>query len=40
MVYSTSVWDITSLEEIITLEPDYLKIPSATNTYYELLDLA
>ena len=40
MVYSTSVWDITSLEEIITLEPDYLKIPSATNTHYELLDLA
>ena len=29
-----------SLREIRTLEPDYLKIPSATNTNLELLDLA
>jgi sialic acid synthase len=39
MIYSTSVWDITSYEEIASLEPVYLKIPSATNTHTALLDL-
>lgn len=29
--YSTSVWDMTSAKEIITLNPDYIKIPSACN---------
>jgi len=36
-VYSTSVWDIPSLEEMLELAPDYLKIPSATNTNLELM---
>mgnify|MGYP001252045317 FL=1 len=40
VTYSTSVWDIPSLEEIISLNPDYIKIPSATNTHIELLRLA
>jgi sialic acid synthase SpsE len=40
VVYSTSVWDVTSLREIADLAPDYIKIPSATNTNLELLDLA
>jgi sialic acid synthase len=39
LVYSTSVWDITSYREIATLKPAYLKIPSATNTHTELLEL-
>lgn len=38
MVYATSVWDVPSLREIRTLEPDYLKIPSATNTNTALVE--
>jgi len=37
MTYATSVWDVPSLREIATLEPAYLKVPSATNTNVELL---
>lgn len=40
VVYSTSVWDVTSLDEVVALGPDYLKIPSATNSNLELLDRA
>lgn len=40
MVYATSVWDVTSLQEVIDLDPQYIKIPSATNTHYELMELA
>jgi N-acetylneuraminate synthase len=40
MTYATSVWDISSLRDIASLEPDYIKIPSATNTQYELLEVA
>ena len=40
VVYSSSVWDVTSLRDLASLEPDYIKIPSATNTNLELLDLA
>lgn len=35
--YATSVWDVTSAREIISLQPDYIKVPSACNNYYELL---
>lgn len=35
--YATSVWDITSAREIISLNPDYIKIPSACNNHYEML---
>lgn len=37
--YASSVWDLTSAEEIISLEPDYIKIPSACNNNFELLSL-
>ena len=40
--YSTSVWDVTSAKEIITLNPSLLKVPSACNLnkplLYELAD--
>jgi len=36
--YSCSVWDEDSAAEIISLNPDYIKIPSALNTNYNLLD--
>ena len=29
--YSTSVWDVTSAKEITTLQPKFIKIPSACN---------
>ena len=35
--YSCSVWDITSLKEIMSLEPDHIKIPSAINTHWDLM---
>ncbi len=40
VVYSTSVWDIPSLRDIASLNPSFIKIPSATNTNLELLDEA
>ena len=36
--YSTSVWDLTSAKEIATLHPSLIKIPSACNNHYEMLD--
>lgn len=36
MVYSTSVWDLESAKQIITLEPRLIKIPSACNMDTEL----
>lgn len=36
--YSTSVWDVTSAKEIITLSPDFIKVPSACNTHFGLLE--
>jgi len=35
--YSTSVWDLTSAKEIASLKPEFIKIPSALNTHYEML---
>jgi sialic acid synthase len=36
--YATSVWDVTSAKEIITLRPDFIKVPSACNNHFELLE--
>ena len=38
ITYSTSVWDTTSAEEIASLNPDFIKIPSACNNHFEMLD--
>lgn len=35
--YSTSVWDVTSAKEIIPLNPDLIKVPSACNNHFEML---
>jgi len=35
--YSTSVWDVTSAREMAALEPDFLKVPSASNLHWEML---
>lgn len=37
ITYSTSVWDLTSAKEIATLNPEFIKIPSACNNHYEML---
>lgn len=39
IIYSTSVWDLTSAKEIISLNPKLIKIPSAMNTNFKLLEL-
>lgn len=38
VVYSTSVWDVTSVREMASLDPMLLKVPSACNTDLPLLD--
>ncbi len=38
IVYSTSVWDIASAKEITGLEPDFIKVPSACNNNYKMLE--
>jgi N-acetylneuraminate synthase len=38
LIYSTSVWDVTSAKEIITLNPILIKIPSACNLNKSLLE--
>ena len=35
--YACSVWDIPSAKEIVGLDPDYIKIPSALNLNKELI---
>lgn len=37
IIYSTSVWDLTSAKEIASLKPKFIKIPSACNTHFEML---
>ena len=35
--YSTSVWDVTSAKEIVSLQPNLIKVPSACNLNKKLL---
>ncbi len=37
IIYSASVWDMTSAKEITSLNPKYIKVPSACNTNLEML---
>ncbi|AGB18529.1 N-acetylneuraminate synthase family protein [Thermoanaerobacterium thermosaccharolyticum] len=37
VIYSCSVWDFTSAKEIISLNPEMIKIPSANSTNFKLL---
>jgi N-acetylneuraminate synthase len=38
LIYSTSVWDVTSAKEIVSLNPNFIKIPSACNLNKKLLE--
>ncbi len=37
ITYATSVWDMTSAREIAALHPKFIKIPSACNNHYDML---
>lgn len=37
IIYSTSVWDMTSAKEIASLNPKFIKIPSACNNNFGML---
>jgi N-acetylneuraminate synthase len=37
IIYSTSVWDVTSAKEMLEFEPEFLKVPSACNNNFEML---
>lgn len=37
IIYSSSVWDMTSAKEIASLKPEFIKIPSACNTHFDML---
>lgn len=38
VIYSSSVWDLTSAKQIASLNPEFIKIPSACNNHYQMLD--
>jgi sialic acid synthase len=37
IVFSTSVWDVTSAKEMISFKPEFLKVPSACNNNFNML---
>ena len=37
--YSTSVWDVTSAKEIVSMNPDMIKVPSACNNHFDMLKI-
>lgn len=37
ITYAASVWDMTSAKEIASLNPAFIKIPSACNNHFEML---
>ncbi len=38
LIYSSSVWDLTSAKEIASLNPEFIKIPSACNNNLAMLE--
>lgn len=39
IVWATSVWDVTSAKEVISLDPEFIKVPSACNNHYKMLEV-
>lgn len=37
--YSTSVWDVTSAREMAAVEPEFLKVPSASNLHWDMMSV-
>jgi N-acetylneuraminate synthase len=38
IIYSTSVWDFKSTKEVVKLNPDFIKVGSATNLRFDILN--
>lgn len=38
VLYSTSVWDLTAAKEIVPLNPALIKVPSACNLHWDMLE--
>ncbi len=38
IIYSTSVWDMTSAKVIASLHPQFIKVPSACNIHFDMLN--
>lgn len=38
IIYSSSIWDLSSAKDIVSLNPSFIKIPSAVNNNYEILN--
>ena len=38
VIYSTSVWDLSSAKAVVSIAPELIKIPSAINTNFKVLD--
>jgi N-acetylneuraminate synthase len=36
--YSCSAWDLSSAKDIVSLAPEFIKVPSASNLHFEMLD--
>ena len=39
LVYSSSVWDQKSAREMVSLNPDFIKVPSACNNNFDMLNV-
>lgn len=39
IVWATSVWDTTSAKEVVGLNPEFIKVPSACNNHYKMLEI-
>ena len=39
IIYSSSVWDVTSAKQIVSLNPAMIKVPSACNNHFKMLGL-
>jgi N-acetylneuraminate synthase len=37
--YSTSVWDVSSARDMAALQPEFLKVPSASNLHWDMLSV-
>ncbi|QRI77934.1 MULTISPECIES: N-acetylneuraminate synthase family protein [Rhodococcus] len=39
VVYSTSVWDVPSAKQVASINPEFIKVPSATNLNFDVLSV-
>lgn len=37
--WATSVWETTSAKEVISLDPEFIKVPSACNLHFKMLEI-